>query len=83
MNVLRTCKNLFFIIVIWCIPCAVKAQGLGDDMQSLHSVLDQLYDEMMPLCSNLIAVPPGRNGKLAARQEAGGLAIDRRQVWFG
>ncbi|OXA74235.1 MULTISPECIES: conjugative transposon protein TraJ [Flavobacterium] len=62
MNVLRTCKNLFFIIVIWCIPCAVKAQGLGDDMQSLHSVLDQLYDEMMPLCSNLIAVGQGIAG---------------------
>ncbi|MBJ2124306.1 conjugative transposon protein TraJ [Flavobacterium sp. IB48] len=53
---------MFFIIVIWCIPCAVKAQGLGDDMQSLHSVLDQLYDEMMPLCSNLIAVGQGIAG---------------------
>lgn len=62
MNVLRTFKNLFLIIGIWCIPCAVKAQGLGDDMQSLHSVLDQLYDEMMPLCSNLIAVGQGIAG---------------------
>nr|WP_242670897.1 conjugative transposon protein TraJ [Flavobacterium sp. IB48] len=31
-------------------------------MQSLHSVLDQLYDEMMPLCSNLIAVGQGIAG---------------------
>ncbi|WP_207556432.1 conjugative transposon protein TraJ [Flavobacterium frigidimaris] len=40
----------------------VQAQGFGDNMQSLHSVLDQLYDEMMPLCSNLLAVGQGIAG---------------------
>ncbi|WP_373428950.1 conjugative transposon protein TraJ [Flavobacterium sp. SORGH_AS_0622] len=53
---------MFLIIAIVFMPCAVKSQGLGDDMQSLHSVLDQLYDEMMPLCSNLLAVGQGIAG---------------------
>ncbi|WP_433780710.1 conjugative transposon protein TraJ [Flavobacterium anhuiense] len=43
-------------------PLPIMAQGLGDDMSSLHGVLDQLYDEMMPLCSNLIAVGQGIAG---------------------
>jgi conjugative transposon TraJ protein len=62
MNVLKGFKRMFLIIAIVFMPCAVKAQGLGDDMQSLHSVLDQLYDEMMPLCSNLLAVGQGIAG---------------------
>jgi conjugative transposon TraJ protein len=43
-------------------PPALQAQGLGDSMQSLHTILDQLYDEMMPLCGNLIAVGQGLAG---------------------
>lgn len=62
MNVLKSFKRMFLIIAIVFMPCAVKSQGLGDDMQSLHSVLDQLYDEMMPLCSNLLAVGQGIAG---------------------
>lgn len=30
--------------------------SLAGDIQGLHSVLDQLYNEMMPMCSNLIDV---------------------------
>ncbi|TDP00293.1 conjugative transposon protein TraJ [Flavobacterium sp. 245] len=44
------------------LPFLSRAQGLGDNMQSLHSVLDQLYDEMMPLCGNLLAVGQGIAG---------------------
>ncbi|WP_413614449.1 conjugative transposon protein TraJ [Flavobacterium sp. N2469] len=44
------------------IPIMMHGQGLGDEMQSLHSVLDQLYDEMMPMCSSLIAVGQGIAG---------------------
>lgn len=44
------------------IPFSGRSQALGDDIQSLHSVLDQLYDEMMPLCSNLLAVGQGIAG---------------------
>jgi len=62
MNVLKSLKKMFLVIGILFMPCVVTAQGLGDDMQSLHSVLDQLYDEMMPLCSNLLAVGQGIAG---------------------
>jgi len=39
-----------------------SAAGMAEDIHSLHSVLDQLYDEMMPLCSNLIGVGQGIAG---------------------
>jgi conjugative transposon TraJ protein len=44
------------------LPFTIQAQGVADDMNSLHSVLDQLYDEMMPLCSNLLGVGQGIAG---------------------
>lgn len=50
------------MLIILLLPYRIIAQGLGDDMSSLHGVLDQLYDEMMPLCSNLIAVGQGIAG---------------------
>ena len=43
-------------------PITAWSQSLADDMQGLHGVLDQLYDEMMPLCSNLIGVGQGIAG---------------------
>jgi len=43
-------------------PIAASAQGMADEMQSLHGVLEQLYDEMMPLCSNLMVVGQGIAG---------------------
>jgi conjugative transposon TraJ protein len=36
-----------------------KAQGIATEMNGLHGVLEQLYDEMMPLCSKLISVGRG------------------------
>ncbi|RZM00492.1 MAG: conjugative transposon protein TraJ, partial [Pedobacter sp.] len=44
------------------LPFPAQAQGLADEMNSLHAILDQLYDEMMPLCSNLIGVGQGLAG---------------------
>lgn len=41
---------------------AVHAQAVADEMNSLHSVLQQLYSEMMPLCSQLIGVGRGIAG---------------------
>ncbi|KAF2342878.1 conjugative transposon protein TraJ [Flavobacterium tistrianum] len=55
-------KRLPAVLMILLFPFRIMAQGLGDDMSSLHGVLDQLYDEMMPLCSNLIAVGQGIAG---------------------
>ncbi|PBJ08028.1 hypothetical protein BSF42_37450 [Flavobacterium sp. ACN6] len=55
-------KRFLFLLVLLLVPCLMRGQGLGEEMQSLHSVLDQLYEEMMPLCSNLIAVGQGIAG---------------------
>lgn len=54
-------KKLFVIPGIL-FPFLSHAQGIADDMNGLHSVLEQLYDEMMPLCSNLIGVGQGLAG---------------------
>ncbi|WJS97121.1 conjugative transposon protein TraJ [Flavobacterium johnsoniae] len=48
--------------MLFMFPETVSAQGLGDNIGSLHAVLEQLYDEMMPLCSNLIGVGQGLAG---------------------
>lgn len=44
------------------LPAAAYCQSLADEMSSLHTLLDQLYDEMIPLCSNLIGVSQGIAG---------------------
>jgi conjugative transposon TraJ protein len=44
------------------LPQFSDAQSVGDNMSSLHTVLDQLYNEMMPLCSKLIGVGQGIAG---------------------
>ncbi|MBV4359073.1 conjugative transposon protein TraJ [Pinibacter aurantiacus] len=54
-------------VALWaaCIlsPGSLFAQnGLGDDIKGLHSVLDQLYKELIPLCSQLIGVGRGIAG---------------------
>lgn len=62
MNRYKSFKTVLLLTGAMIIPFAANAQGLGDNMQSMHSVLDQLYDEMMPLCSNLLAVGQGIAG---------------------
>jgi len=44
------------------LPFMSHAQGIADEMKGLHGVLEQLYDEMMPLCSQLIGVGQGLAG---------------------
>lgn len=44
------------------LPVLSKAQSLSNQAGSLHSVLDQLYQEMLPLCSKLIGVGQGIAG---------------------
>lgn len=44
------------------LPNLSKAQGVANEMKSLHNVLENLYDEMMPLCSQLIGVGQGIAG---------------------
>lgn len=43
-------------------PVSLFAQGLAGEMKSMHSVLDQVYAEMIPLCSKLIGVGRGLAG---------------------
>lgn len=46
------------------LPVLASAQdgGIAGDIKSLHSVLDQLYEEMIPLCGQLIGVGRGIAG---------------------
>lgn len=43
-------------------PISAMAQGVAENISSMHSVLEQLYDEMMPLCSKLTDVGRGLAG---------------------
>ena len=42
--------------------CAQDGGGFADEIKSLHSVLEQLYTGMLPLCSQLIGVGRGIAG---------------------
>lgn len=44
------------------IPKVLLAQSLGNEIGGLQQVLQQLYDEMLPLCSRLIGVGRGLAG---------------------
>ncbi|MFH6957256.1 conjugative transposon protein TraJ [Flavobacterium aquidurense] len=55
-------KQIILVLLAMILPFTIQAQGIAGDMNGLHSVLEQLYDEMMPLCSNLIGVGQGLAG---------------------
>lgn len=55
-------KQIILVLPAMILPFTIQAQGIADDMNGLHSVLEQLYEEMMPLCSNLIGVGQGLAG---------------------
>lgn len=55
-------KQIILVLLAMILPFTIQAQGIADEMNGLHSVLEQLYDEMMPLCSNLIGVGQGLAG---------------------
>lgn len=60
---MATCRKAVCMAVVgWILPFLTYAQGMADDMKGMHSVLDQLYGEMMPLCSQLIGVGQGLAG---------------------
>jgi conjugative transposon TraJ protein len=60
---IRYTKTVLIALTGILLPILSFAQdGLADEMKGLHSVLDQLYDEMMPLCSQLIGVGRGIAG---------------------
>src|SRR6476659_6553073 len=51
-----------FATVGMLVPQLVRAQESGDDISNLQNVLNQLYSEMLPLCSSLIGVGRGIAG---------------------
>ena len=44
------------------LPMLSNAQGLTDNIKGMQQVLEQLYNEMMPMCSQLIGVGQGIAG---------------------
>lgn len=58
----RCIRITFSVVVGMVLPLLSEAQGLSNQANSLHGVLDQLYNEMMPLCSKLIGVGQGIAG---------------------
>jgi conjugative transposon TraJ protein len=62
---MKKCVRIIVAITIPVImPDILFAQsaGFADDIKSLHQVLEQLYTEMLPLCSKLIGVGRGIAG---------------------
>lgn len=53
-------KKLLFSVLMtltgMLVPLFSRADGLADDIHGLQSVLDNVYKEMLPMCSQLIAV---------------------------
>jgi conjugative transposon TraJ protein len=55
-------KILGIMVMEIMFPFLSQAQGITNEMNGLHVVLAQLYDEMIPLCSKLIGVGRGIAG---------------------
>jgi len=55
-------KAVWMAVVGLVLPFISHAQGIADEMKGMHGVLEQLYDEMIPLCSQLIGVGQGLAG---------------------
>ncbi len=52
-------KATSLVVIGQLLPIFSSAQGITGEVASFQSVLDQLYDEMLPLCSRLIDVGRG------------------------
>ncbi|MEJ5144653.1 conjugative transposon protein TraJ [Sphingobacterium sp. MYb388] len=57
-----TLKVTAIITLLIIVPILSHGQQMGDGIGGLNAVLDNLYDEMMPLCSQLIGVARGLAG---------------------
>jgi conjugative transposon TraJ protein len=58
----RILKVAIVAITATLLPVFSDAQGVASDLHSLQGVLNTLYDQMMPLCSGVIAVARGIGG---------------------
>src|ERR1700748_2764564 len=63
---MRVCVRVAYIAAAGMVlPLCTYAQtsgGLGDDLKGMQTTLDQLYDQMIPLCGELIGVGRGIAG---------------------
>lgn len=59
---MRQRGRILLIGISVCFPAIASAQDFAGEIHSLQSVLDQLYIEMLPLCSQLIDVGRGIAG---------------------
>src|SRR5690349_4346895 len=57
-----TGKTVLVAVMGMLLPALVSGQSVAGDIGGLNGVLDQLYDEMMPLCSQMIGVGRGIAG---------------------
>src|SRR5690242_17167223 len=63
---MKVCVRITLSVIVgMVIPnlvCAQDGGGFANEIKSLHSVLEQLYDDMMPMCGQLIGVGRGIAG---------------------
>jgi conjugative transposon TraJ protein len=55
-------KTALGVVTGTVLPLLSEAQDLTNKLQGLHGVLDQLYEDMMPLCGKMIGVGQGIAG---------------------
>jgi conjugative transposon TraJ protein len=55
-------KSALWAVMGILLPAIAHAQGATNQVRGLHVVLDQLYEDMMPLCRKLIGVGQGIAG---------------------
>ncbi|HVB02798.1 MAG TPA: conjugative transposon protein TraJ [Chitinophagaceae bacterium] len=58
----RRLKRSVSLVACLVLPFSLHAQGLASDIGGLQGVLDQLYQQMIPLCSRLIGAGRGIAG---------------------
>lgn len=60
---MKMCVRISVVLLVCLVlPGMASAQDMPGRIRSLHEVLEQLYDDMMPLCSRLIGVCRGIAG---------------------
>ena len=60
---MKVCVRITFIVIVGLMmPLISGAQTITSDIGGLQKVLDELYQEMLPLCSSLIGVGRGLAG---------------------
>ena len=59
---MKWCGRVLIIVVVMLLPVMAEAQGMAGKIRSLQEVLEELYTDMLPLCSRLIGVGRGIAG---------------------